>query len=45
MSQVIADEVGSKVLVLSPLEFGDDEKTYLERLDQNLDNLKEALCN
>ena len=45
MSQVIADEVGSTVLVLSPLEFGDDEKTYLERMDQNLDNLKEALCN
>jgi len=45
MSQVIADEIGSKVLILSPLEFGDDEKTYLERMEQNLDNLKEALCN
>jgi zinc transport system substrate-binding protein len=45
MSQVIADEVGSKVLVLSPLEFGDGEKTYLEMMVQNLDNLKEALCN
>lgn len=44
MSQVIADEIGSKVLILSPLEFGDDEKTFLERMEQNLDNLKEALC-
>ena len=26
MSQVIADEIGSKVLILSPLEFGDGEK-------------------
>tara|TARA_B110000495_G_C22914124_1_gene533886 strand:+ start:189 stop:1115 length:927 start_codon:yes stop_codon:yes gene_type:complete len=45
MSQVIADEIGSRVLVLSPLEFRDGEKTYLERMEQNLDNLKEALCN
>ena len=45
MSHVIADEIGSKVLNLSPLEFGDDENTYLERMEQNLDNLKDALCN
>jgi len=45
MSQVIADEIGSKVIILSPLEFADNEKTYLERMEQNLDNLKEALCN
>ena len=44
MSQVIADEIGSKVLILSPLEFGDDDKIYLERMEQNLNNLKEALC-
>lgn len=44
MSQVIADEIGSKVLILSPLEFGDDKSTYLERMEQNLDNLKETLC-
>lgn len=44
MSQIIADEVNSIVLVLSPLEFGDDEKNYLERMEQNLDNLKIALC-
>ena len=45
VSQVIADEIGSKVLVLSPLEFGDENGTFLERMEQNLDNLKVALCN
>ena len=45
LSQVIADETGTKLLVLSPLEFGDENRTYLERMEQNLSNLKEALCN
>jgi len=45
LSQVIADETGSKLLVLSPLEFADENRTYLERMEQNLANLKEALCN
>jgi len=45
VSQVIADEIGSKLLVLSPLEIGDENRTFLERMEQNLDNLKEALCN
>lgn len=44
VAQVIADETGSKLLVLSPLEFGDENRTYLERIEQNLSNLKEALC-
>ena len=30
MSKVIADEIGSKVIILSPLEFGDDERTWKE---------------
>ena len=42
-SQVIADELGGKVLVLSPLEIVSDE-TYVEKMTQNLDSLKEALC-
>ena len=42
-SQVIADEIGGKVLVLSPLEIVSDE-TYVEKMTQNLENLKEALC-
>ena len=45
LSQVIADETDSKLLVISPLEFGDENRTYLERMEQNLANLKEALCN
>jgi len=44
VAQVIADETSSKLLVLSPLEFGDENRTYLERMEQNLSNLKEALC-
>ena len=42
-SQVIADEIGGKVLVLSPLEIVSDE-SYVEKMIQNLDNLKDALC-
>ena len=42
-SQVIADEIGGKVLVLSPLEIVSDE-TYVEKMTQNLQNLKDALC-
>ena len=42
-SQVIADEIGGKVLVLSPLEIVSD-KTYVEKMTQNLESLKEALC-
>ena len=42
-SQVIADEIGGKVLVLSPLEIVSD-KTYVEKMTQNLESLKDALC-
>ena len=42
-SQVIANEIGGRVLVLSPLEIGDDG-TYISRMTENLNNLKEALC-
>lgn len=42
-SQVIANEIGGKILVLSPLEIGDDG-TYVSRMTENLNNLKEALC-
>jgi len=43
-SQVIADEIDGKVLVLSPLEI-DDSDNYISKLETNLVNLKEALCN
>ncbi|MCV0412452.1 metal ABC transporter substrate-binding protein [Nitrosarchaeum sp.] len=42
-SQVIANEIGGRILVLSPLEIGDDG-TYISRMTENLNNLKEALC-
>jgi zinc transport system substrate-binding protein len=43
-SQVIADEIDGKVLILSPLEVVDFQKGYIERMEQNVQNLKEALC-
>ena len=42
-SQVIADEIGGKVLVLSPLETVSNQN-YVSKMTQNLENLKEALC-
>ena len=42
-SQVIADEINGKVLILSPLEIGDSED-YIAKMEKNLSNLKEALC-
>jgi zinc transport system substrate-binding protein len=41
--QVIANEIGGKILVLSPLEIGDG-RTYISRMTENLNHLKEALC-
>ncbi len=43
VSNVIANEINGKVLVLSPLEISDDGN-YISRMTENLDNLKEALC-
>ena len=42
-SQIIADEIGGKVLVLSPLEIASDD-SYISKMTQNLESLKEALC-
>jgi len=42
-SEIIANEIGGKILVLSPLEIKSDE-TYISKMTQNLENLKEALC-
>ncbi|MEK6944745.1 MAG: zinc ABC transporter substrate-binding protein, partial [Thermoproteota archaeon] len=44
-SEVIADEIGGTVLVLSPLEIGDKNTDYIEKMEQNLLYLKEGLCN
>ena len=43
-SQVIANEIDGQVLVLSPLEI-DDSDNYISKMETNLANLKEALCN
>ncbi|HSG74402.1 MAG TPA: zinc ABC transporter substrate-binding protein, partial [Nitrosopumilaceae archaeon] len=42
---VIADELGGRVLVLSSLEIVEDGSSYIKKMEQNLSNLKEALCN
>ena len=42
-SEIIANEINGKVLVLSPLEILSDE-TYISKMTDNLKNLKEALC-
>ena len=42
-SQVIANEIGGKILVLSPLEIVDNG-TYISKMTENLNHLKEALC-
>ena len=44
VSQVIADEIHGKVMVLSPLEVTDKNVDYIVKMEQNLSNLKEALC-
>lgn len=44
MSQIIADEINGKVLRLSPLEIQDEERTYLERFEENFTNLERVLC-
>lgn len=43
-AQTIANEIDADVLVLSPLEISLDGKNYLEKMEQNLFNLKVALC-
>jgi zinc transport system substrate-binding protein len=43
-SKVIAGEIHGKVLVLSPLEVTNINDEYIEKMQNNLSNLKEALC-
>lgn len=45
ISQVIASEINGKILLLSPLEIADKNSNYLMKMEDNLSNLKEALCN
>jgi zinc transport system substrate-binding protein len=43
ISNVVANEINGKILVLSPLEISGDGN-YISRMTENLENLKEALC-
>lgn len=43
ISNVVANEINGKVLVLSPLEISGNGN-YISRMTENLENLKEALC-
>ena len=42
-SQIIANEINGKVLVLSPIEIA-SPGTYISKMTENLENLKVALC-
>ncbi len=42
-SEIIANEIDGKVLILSPIEVFSD-RTYISKMTENLNNLKEALC-
>ncbi len=44
-SQIVANEIGAKVLTLSPLEIGDSQIDFIKKMEENLLHLKEALCN
>jgi zinc transport system substrate-binding protein len=43
ISKVVANEIGGKILVLSPLEISGDGN-YILKMTENLNHLKEALC-
>jgi len=43
ISKVVANEIGGKILVLSPLEISGDGN-YISIMTENLNHLKEALC-
>ena len=44
ISEVVANEIGGKVLTLSPIEVYEKNSDYIKRMEKNLSNLKEELC-
>lgn len=44
VSEVVASEIGGKVLVLSPMEVNPENAGYVKKMEQNLSSLKEELC-
>jgi len=43
-AQVVADEIGGQVLILSPLEIAQPGTTYMSKMYENLESLQTALC-
>jgi len=43
-AQVVADEIGGEVLILSPLEIAAPGETYISKMYDNLESLRVALC-
>lgn len=44
-SEVIANELGGRVLTLSPIEIFEKNSNYVDKMEENLQNLKESICN
>ncbi|MGQ0795352.1 MAG: metal ABC transporter substrate-binding protein [Nitrosopumilaceae archaeon] len=44
ISEVIAAEIGAKVLILSPIETFEKDSDYITRMEKNLSHLMEELC-
>ena len=44
VSEVIANEIGAHVLTLSSIEIYEKNSDYIQRMEQNLSNLKQELC-
>jgi zinc transport system substrate-binding protein len=44
ISEVVADEIGGKTLVLSPIEVIGYNENYFTKMEKNLSNLMEELC-
>lgn len=44
ISEVIANEFGGKVLTLSTIEVFENDTSYIDKMEKNLENLKEVLC-
>lgn len=43
-AKIISNEINGKVLELSPIEIPSENSSYISKMEDNLDNLKEGLC-
>lgn len=44
VSKTLADEVGAKVETIYTIEGGEDDKSYLERIEDNLSKIYDSLA-